>query len=161
MTPAPTYLDRLRLEGAILAACGALGTVGLLILAAGARHGLLSTALQLAAVVLLLAWLAPRGLRRSIAASDERPRAEIGSGEPTPLWHIAAIVIVLAGLAGLLGWDVSLRVTAGCVLVGAAQTLLLGHLVGREQRRTGRIYYRTAGSRILRGTRLVYVPANP
>ena len=156
----PTYRDRLRLEGAVLGACGALGTVGLLVLVSGAHHALLSTVLQLAVVALLLLWLAPRGLRRSIAASEERHWPDIGSGEPTPLWHVAGIVIILAGLAGLAGADASLRVTAGCVLVGATQTLLLGHLVRREEHRTGRTYYRAAGSRILRGTRLAYITAN-
>ena len=100
----------------------------------------------------------PRGLRRSIADSDERDRANIGSGEPTPLWHVALIVVVLTGLAGLLGWDASLRVTAGCVLVGATQTLLLGDFVRREEHKTGRTFYRTAGSRILLGTQLAYIP---
>ena len=157
--PAPTYLHRLRLEGAFLGACGGLGTFGLLVLAAGARHDLLSTALQLAVLALLLLWLGPRGLRRSIADSDERDRATIGSGEPTPLWHVALIVVVLTGLAGLLGWDASLRVTAGCVLVGATQALLLGDFVRREEHKTGRTFYRIAGSRILRGTQLAYIPA--
>jgi hypothetical protein len=156
--PTPTYLHRLRLEGAVLGACGALGTVGLVVLAAGARDDLLSTALQLAVLMLLLLWLGPRGLRRSIADSDERHQVDIGSGEPTPLWHIAVIVIALTGLAGLLGWDVSLRVTAGCMLVGAAQSLLIADLLRREERRTGRTFYRTAGSRILKGTRLAYTP---
>ncbi len=154
---APTYLHRLRLEGAVLAACGALGTLGLLVLTAGARDGLLSTALQLAVLAVLLLWLGPRAVRRSIADSDERSRPDIGSGEPTPLWHIVLIVVVLTGLAGLLGWDVSLRVTGGCVLVGATQTLL-GDFVRREEHRTDRTFYRSAGSRILKGTRLAYIP---
>ncbi|MDQ6750384.1 MAG: hypothetical protein M3Z33_06505, partial [Actinomycetota bacterium] len=100
----------------------------------------------------------PRGARRSMAASSERRGGEIGSGEPTPLWHIAAIVAILAGAAGLLaGWDAGIRVTLGCVLVGVAQALLLGDIVRREEHRTCRTFYRTAGSRILRGTRLLHV----
>ena len=155
---APTYLQRLRLEGGVLAACGAVGTAALFAGTAGAGHNPVSTALQLCVVALLLLWLGPRGVRRSMAASSERRGDEIGSGEPTPLWHIGAIVVILAGAAGLLaGWDAGIRVTAGCVLVGAAQALLLGSIVRREEHDTGRTFYRTAGSRILRGTRLRHV----
>jgi hypothetical protein len=155
---APTYLQRLRLEGAVLASCGALGTLALLAATSQARRGLVSTAAQLVVVALLLVWLGPRGVRRSIARSDGSPADEIGSGEPTPLWHIVLIVVVLTGLAGVLaGWDAGIRVTGGCVLVGAAQALVLGGVVAGEERRTGRTFYRIAGSRILRGTRLGHI----
>ncbi|MGI8714919.1 MAG: hypothetical protein ACR2NR_17420 [Solirubrobacteraceae bacterium] len=157
MSP-PTYLHRLRLEGAVLAGCGALGTVGLLLASTPARHGPASTAGQLAVVAILLAWLGPRGVRRSIARSRSREPEAIGSGEPTPLWHIVAIVAGLTVVAGgLAGWDAGVRVTGGCVLVGAVQGLLIAPLVGREQRRTGRTYYRIPGSRILKGTLLGHV----
>lgn len=153
--PAPTYLHRLRLEGAALIACGALGTVVLLIATAQARRGPVSTAVQLIVVAALLLWLGPRGVRRSIVDSREQAADEIGSGEPTPLWHIVAIVIALTLLAGELGgWDVGLRVTIGCMLVGALQALVLSRIVSSAERRTGRTYYRVAGSRILTGTRL-------
>ncbi len=143
----------------MLAACGAIATAALLAATPEAGHGPVSTALQLGVVAVLLVWLGPRGARRSMAASSERRGGEIGSGEPTPLWHIAAIVAILAGAAGLLaGWDAGIRVTVGCVLVGVAQALLLGDIVRREEHRTGRTFYRTAGSRILRGTRLLHVP---
>jgi hypothetical protein len=157
--PAPTYLHRLRLEGTVLAACGVLGTAGLLVATAQARRGPVSTAIQLAVVAALLWWLGPRGVRRSMADSGERARDTIGSGEPTPLWHIALIVVVLVGIAGVIaGWDVGIRVTLGCTLVGAAQALLLGRVVMGEELRTGRTFYRVSGSRILRGTRLGYIP---
>lgn len=142
----------------MLAACGALGTAGLLIVTAEARHGAVSTSVQLAVVALLLLWLGPRGVRRSMADSSARPEDQIGSGEPTPLWHIALLVAVLTAIAGgVAGWDAGIRVTGGCVLVGAAQALLLARLVDTEERRSGRTFYRVAGSRILRGTRLGYV----
>lgn len=154
----PTYLQRLRLEGTVLAACGALGTAGLLIVTAEARHAALSTSIQLVVVALLLLGLGPRGVRRSMADSSPRPKDQIGSGEPTPLWHIALLVVVLTAIAGgVAGWDAGIRVTGGCVLVGAAQALLLARLVDTEERRSGRTFYRVAGSRILRGTRLGYV----
>ena len=142
----------------MLAACGAIGTLGLLAATSQSRHGPLSTAWQLVVVALLLLWLGPRGVRHSIADSSSLPADQIGSGEPTPLWHIALIVAVLAAIAGTIaGWDAGIRVTGGCLLVGAAQALLLAHLVDAEQRHTGRTFYRIAGSRILKGTRLGYV----
>lgn len=142
----------------MLAGCGAIGTVGLLAATSQSRDGPLSTAWQLVVVALLLVWLGPRGVRRSIADSTLEPQDQIGSGEPTPLWHIVLIVVVLAAIAGTIaGWDAGIRVTGGCLLVGAAQALLLAHMVDAEQRRTGRTFYRIAGSRILKGTRLGYV----
>ena len=142
----------------MLAACGAIGTLGLLGATSQSLHGPVSTAWQLVVVVLLLLWLGPRGVRRSMADSRLRPEDQIGSGEPTPLWHIALIVVVLAAIAGTIaGWDAGIRVTGGCLLVGAVQAVLLAHMVDAEQRRTGRTFYRIAGSRILRGTRLGYV----
>ncbi|MDQ6818904.1 MAG: hypothetical protein M3076_00970 [Actinomycetota bacterium] len=153
--PAPTYLDRLRLEGAVLTACGALGTVVLLTATAQATRRPASTAAQLIVVAALLLSLGPRSVRRSIADSRAHAADEIGSGEPTPLWHIAAIVIALTLLAGELGgWDAGLRVTIGCMLVGAFQALVLSRIVISGERGTGRRYYRVAGSRILTGTRL-------
>lgn len=159
MMAAPTYHQRLRLEGAVLAGCGAVATIAVLAGTAQATRGALSTGVQLLVVAVLLLGLGPRGLRRSLSRSHELgPGRSIGSGEPTPLWHIVAIVAVLtAAVGGLAGWDVGLRVTGGCVLVGLAQALVLGPLVTREQRATNRTFYRVAGSRIVRGTRLGYV----
>ncbi len=120
-------------------------------------RALASTAIQLFIVAALLLWLGPRGVRRSIAQSDGLDGDTTGSGEPTPLWHIAAIVAGLAVIAvRVAGWDAGLRVTAGCVLVGAVQTFILAGIVRNEERATSRTYYRVAGSRILRGTRLGY-----
>ncbi len=142
----------------MLAGCGAIGTVGLLAATSQSRDGPLSTAWQLVVVALLLVWLGPRGVRRSIADSSPQPEDQIGSGEPTPLWHIVLIVVVLAAIAGTIaGWDAGIRVTGGCLLVGAVQALLLARMVDAEQRRTERTFYRIAGSRILKGTRLGYV----
>jgi hypothetical protein len=142
----------------VLAGCGAIGTLGLLAATSASRHGPVSTAWQLVAVALLLLWLGPRGVRHSVADSSPLPEDQIGSGEPTPLWHIALIVLVLTAIAGTIaGWDAGIRVTGGCLLVGAVQALLLAHVVDAEQRRTGRTFYRIDGSRILKGTRLGYV----
>ncbi|HET9073560.1 MAG TPA: hypothetical protein VFN48_03195 [Solirubrobacteraceae bacterium] len=154
MTP-PPYVTRLRLEGAVLGAWGLLGTIVLLVAVPGATHGPVSTILQEIIVAALLATLGPRSVRRSLLDSHALSADTAGSGEPTPLWHIAAIVVLLTLLAGVAaGWDAGLRVTVGCVLVGLAQSVLLAGLVAREQGSSGRVYYRVKGSRILRGTRL-------
>ncbi len=157
--PVPTYHERLRLEGSALAGCGAVATIAVLAATGQATRGALSTAVQLLVVAILLLWLGPRGLRRSLARSHELgPGRSIGSGEPTPLWHVVTIVAVLtAAVGGLAGWDAGLRVTGGCLLVGLAQALVLGPLVAREERATNRTFYRVAGSRIIRGTRLGFV----
>lgn len=146
----------------MLALCGALGTLLLLAATAQARRGPASTGGQLILVAVLLLWLGPRGVRRSIDASQGHATAAIGSGEPTPLWHIAAIVVALTAIAGeLAGWDAGLRVTGGCVLLGGCQALVLSRVVRGDERTTGRTYYRLGGSRILRGTRLGYVTGEP
>jgi hypothetical protein len=152
-----TYRQRLRLEGLALALCGAVGTVLLLAVSGQARREPLNTAGQLGAVALLLGWLGPRSARRAIAASQPRSERDLGSGEPTRVWQLPLIVVGLATAAGLLaGWDAGVRVTGGCVLVGLTQAGVLERIVATDEQRTGRTYFRIAGSRILRGTRLGY-----
>jgi hypothetical protein len=154
-TVPPTYRQRLRIEGLALALCGALGTLVLLAASPQAQRDPLNTAGQLAAVTLLLAWLGPRSARHAIAASKPRAERDLGSGEPTPVWRLPLIVVVLAAAAGLVaGWDAGVRVTGGCVLVGLAQALLLERIVAADERERGRTYFRVPGSRIVRGTRL-------
>ena len=155
----PTYRQRLRIEGLGLALCGAIGTIVLLAVSAQAHGDPLSTAGQLA-----VRGAAPRvarpalGARRAIAASESRSERDLGSGEPTPVWRLPLIVVVLAGAAGwVAGWDAGVRVTGGCVLVGLAQALVLERVVAADEDETGRKYFRIAGSRILRGTRLGYI----
>lgn len=154
----PSYRQRLRIEGLGLALCGAIGTIVLLAVSAHAHRDPLSTAGQLAVVALLLGWLGPRSVRRAIAASESRSERDLGSGEPTPVWRLPLIVVVLAGAAGwVAGWDAGVRVTGGCVLVGLAQALVLERVVAADEHETGRKYFRIAGSRILLGTRLGYI----
>ena len=158
----PTYRQRLRIEGLGLALCGAIGTIVLLAVSSQAHRDPLSTAGQLAVVALLLAWLGPRSVHRAIAASQPRSERDLGSGEPTPVWRLPPIVVVLAGAAGLVaGWDAGVRVTGGCALVGLAQALVLERIVAADEDETGRTYFRIAGSRILRGTRLGYIATDP
>ena len=107
----------------------------------------------------LLAWLGPRSIRRSVAASDWLAADELGSGEPTPLWHIVAIVLVLTAAVGEVGgWSAGLRVSGGCGLIGIVQACVLAPMVTHTERRSEVVYYRVKGSRILRGTRLGRVP---
>ena len=46
------------------------------------------------------------------------------------------------------------------MVVGLGQAVLMGRLVERTEREQGRRYYRIAGSRILRGTKLGWTPAD-
>ena len=165
---APTYRERLRREGAALAGAGAAGSVLLLATTEEASRMPLNTAGQLAVVAGLLGFFAPRSARRAIAAAEPVAPGDAGSGEPTPLWQHPLIV---AGLTAVVvaprrsdlpltsgaGWDAGLRVTAGCLLVGLAQAVVMERIVAADEARTGRRYVRLPGSRILRGTKLGYL----
>jgi len=161
--PPPTYRERLRTEGLVLLGAGLAGSALLLLLTRQSRRWPPSTIGQLVLVAVLLAGFGPRSARKAMGAARAlEPRGE-GSGEPTPLWHIAAIVLGLAlsfKLAenlpggGLAGWDASLRITGGSALVGATQAFLLERVVAREEEASGRRFYRVAGSRLGRGTKL-------
>jgi hypothetical protein len=158
----PTYRERLRVEGLVLAACGVVGSAGLIALRTEqATRWPLSTVAQLAVVAALLGWLAPRSARKSMDASEDVAPGAEGSGEPTPLWQLPIIVTGLAATFVALGevndragWDAALRITGGCTLVGLAQAVVLERIVARDEERRGRVYFRRPGSRILRGTRL-------
>jgi len=152
----PTYRDRLRREGAVLAGAGALASIGLLIGIDAATDRALSTALQLAAVTVLLLVAGPLAVRRWIAQAQQVQDGAAVSGNPTALWLPPLVVVVLAGafVAIGAGWDAGLRVTLGCVLVGLAQSVLLERLVAADEQRTGRRYVRLPGSRAILGTKL-------
>lgn len=154
----PTYRERLRLEGRALALSGAVAAVALLVFADEAQRRPLSTAIQLGIVAALVAWLGPASARRAMAGAEQRPLKDLGSGEPTPLWQLPVIVVALTALLGLVaGWDAGLRVSAACVLIGLGQAILLERAVGAEEASSRRRFFRVAGSRILRGTRLGYI----
>lgn len=158
----PTYRERLRIEGATLAGCGLLDCVLLLALASQARRWPLNTAGQLVIVAVLVAWLGPRSVRRSVERAGVLEPGQEGSGEPTPLWHLPLIVAGLTVLVGLpAGWDAGLRIGGGCVIVGLGQAVLMERVVAAEEGRRGRRYIRIKGSRILRGTRLGALPPAP
>ncbi len=161
----PTYRERLRLEGLVLAAAGALASVLLLAGVAAASDRAASTIGQLAFVTLLLAVGAPLLTRRALGGARLVEPGEQGeqlTGQPTALWKPPLVLLVLAtpfvvagelGVGGA-GWDAGLRVTGGCLLVGLAQAVLVERLVAADERRTGRTYVRLAGSSATRGTTL-------
>jgi len=161
-TPPPTYRQRLRLEGTVLAASGALASVLLLTLVAEATERAASTALQLAFVAVLLAIAGPLYVRRWLAAAQPVADGAGLTGQPTALWKPPLVVVVLTALfvvpgelgIGAVGWDAGLRITLGCTLVGLAQALLVERLVASDEARQGRSYVRLPGSRATSGTNL-------
>lgn len=151
----PTYRERLRLEGAWLAACGVAGSAALLVAADEAKRLPLNTAGQLAVVAVAVPVIARRGARRATARAEVRDANGIGGGEPTPLWMHPLIVAGLTALVSLprelgvpgAGWDAGLRVTAGCVIVGLTQAIVIERAVAAAERDRGRTYFRVKGSR--------------
>jgi len=160
--PPPTYRKRLRLEGTVLAASGALASVLLLTLVAEATERAASTALQIAFVAVLLAIAGPLYVRRWLAAAQPVADGAGLTGQPTALWKPPLVVVVLTALfvvpgelgIGAVGWDAGLRITLGCTLVGLAQALLVERLVASDEARQGRSYVRLPGSRATSGTNL-------
>lgn len=154
---APSYRERLALEGAVLAGSGAVGSAALLVLADGATDGPWNTIGQLAVVGALGAWLGPRLVKKWTAVAEAAGDREV-SGDPTPLWQLPAITagLTLAVAVPTGMWDAGLRVTGGCMLVGLTQAGLMAPLVAREERRSGRRFVRLPGSRLGRGTKLGY-----
>jgi len=160
--PPPTYRKRLRLEGTVLAASGALASVLLLTLVAEATERAASTALQIAFVAVLLAIAGPLYVRRWLAAAQPVADGAGLTGQPTALWKPPLVVVVLTALfvmpgelgIGAVGWDAGLRITLGCTLVGLAQALLVERLVASDEARQGRSYVRLSGSRATSGTNL-------
>jgi len=164
---APSYRERLKVEGLTMAASGAIASVALLAAVPESRQRAVSTVAQLAVVAALLEGLGSRSVRKWMdAAAEAQPGGE-GSGEPTPLWQMPVIMSGLAAVFILLpetnlagsdaaGWDAGLRVTGGCLLVGLAQGLRYERIVAADETRRGRRYVRAPGSRLLKGTLLVF-----
>jgi len=158
----PTYRDRLRHEGAVLAAAGALGSVLLLAFAGEASERAASTALQITFVTAVLAVAGPVFVRRWLAEAQPVTEGAEPTGQPTALWKPPLVVVVLTALfvvpgelgVGAVGWDAGLRITLGCMIVGLAQALLVERLVASDEARNGRSYVRLPGSRATSGTNL-------
>jgi CBS domain containing-hemolysin-like protein len=160
--PPPTYRQRLRLEGAVLAAAGALGSALLLAFADEASERAASTALQITFVAAVLAVAGPVFVRRWLAAAKPVAGDGAQTGQPTALWKPPLVVAVLTALfvvpgelgVGAVGWDAGLRITLGCMLVGLAQAVLLERIVASDESRHGRSYVRLPGSQATSGTNL-------
>lgn len=159
----PTYRERLRLEGAVLAGSGALGCALMLALVDAASKRALSTIGQLVFVTILIAVFGPILARRSLAGAQPVAESADGvTGQPTPLWMPAIVTIVLAALfvvpgelgVGAAGWDAGVRICGGCLLVGLAQAILIERIVGADERRSGRTFVRVAGTSAFGGTKL-------
>ncbi|HWI09315.1 MAG TPA: hypothetical protein VNT54_17580 [Solirubrobacteraceae bacterium] len=165
MTEPASYRERLRVEGAVLAASGALASVLLLVLVAEAGERAASTAVQIAIVAILLGVLGPHSVRRWLAAAQPVDPATAPAGQPTPLWLPPLVVVVLVALFvtpgelgfGAVGWDAGLRIALGSMLVGLTQALLLAPIVAAEEARSGRRYVRLPGSRAIGGTKLGFL----
>jgi hypothetical protein len=161
----PTYRERLRTEGLALIVSGAFFSALLLRFQEQSRRWPLNTAGQLALTAGLHARFGPRAVNKAMADAHILQVGEEGTGEPTPLWHVPAVVVGLGLLfkalekgpgpgAELAGWDASLRVTLGSLITGVFQATLLERTVAAEEQATGRRFYRVPGSRIGRGTLL-------
>jgi hypothetical protein len=158
----PTYRERLRLEGAVLAGAGALASAVLLVAVPDASDRAWSTIGQLVFVAVVLLVLAPRGARRSISGARPVAPGEQLTGQPTALWKPPLVVLVLAaafvvpGLLGVgaAGWDAGLRITGGCLLVGLSQALLIARIVAADEARSARDYVRVPGGSLIGGTKL-------
>jgi len=162
MPTPPTYRQRLRLEGAVLAASGAIASVLLLVFADEASERAASTALQITFVTAVLAVAGPVFVRRWLAEAQPVTEGAEPTGQPTALWKPPLVVAVLTALfvvpgelgVGAVGWDAGLRITLGCMVVGLAQALLVERLVAADEARNGRSYIRLPGSRATSGTNL-------
>jgi hypothetical protein len=158
----PTYRERLRVEGGVLAVSGALASVLLLTFAREASERAGSTVAQIGALAIFLAVAGPLYLRRWLAAAEPIAPGTQATGQPTPLWMPPLVVVVLTAAlvvpgelgVGAGGWDAGLRITLGCLLVGLAQALMLAPLVAADEARRGRRYVRVPGSRAIGGTKL-------
>ena len=165
----PTYRHRLRLEGGWLAALGAAGSIALIATVDESRRWPLNTVGQLAVVAGLAGALGTRKAKKQVAAAADRRPSELGTGEPTPLWMHPLIVVSLAAAFPLTrelggpdaaGFDASLRITGGCVVVGLTQAVLIERIVARAEREQNRTFFRAKGSQ---GTKTVLeaTPASP
>jgi hypothetical protein len=167
-----TYRHRLRIEGLTLAAAGLAGSAVLLATKQQSRCAPANTVAQLGALVAGLLTLGARSTRKTLENADRVHFGRVGSGEPTPLWHVpvpmVAGTIFLGQYAKPLnkklglpdrvardaGWDAGLRVTAGSALVGLWQAFVIERDVAGAERRGLKTYYRMPGSTLGTGTQL-------
>lgn len=156
----PTYRERLRVEGATLAACGMVAAAATLAFSDEASEGPMSTIIQLAILAALMATVGVRSVRRAMGQALPLTPEAIGTGQPTALWKLPLIVAGLTLLFGYgFGWDAGLRIGGGCAVVGLAQAVLFERLVAAEESRRGTRFHRIEGSSLFTGTKLGAVTA--
>src|SRR5215210_2524362 len=97
---ATTYRHRLRVEGITLAAAGLAGSAALLAAAPQSRRLPANTAIQLAVVAAGLATLGPRSTGKALDGADRVWFGRVGTGEPTPLWHVPVPMVAGAVFVG-------------------------------------------------------------
>jgi len=176
---AETYRRRLRVEGLTLAAAGFAGSALLLATQAQARRAPTNTAIQLGVLAGGLAVLGPRSTGKALAGAERVRFGRVGTGEPTPLWHVPVPMVagsIFVGrfakplnkklglpkrLARDAGWDAGLRVAAGSALVGLYQAFAIERQVARAERRGLKTYYRMPGSALGTGTQLGWTRRRP
>lgn len=169
---AETYRHRLRVEGLTLAATGLAGSALLLAVNEQSRRAPANTAIQLGVLAVGLATLGRRSTNKALENADRVRFGRVGTGEPTPLWHVPAPMVagtIFVGkfakplnkklglprrLGRMGGWDAGLRVTVGCAMIGLWQAFVIERKVARAERRGLRTYYRLPGSTLGTGTRL-------
>ncbi len=154
---APTYRERLRAEGLVLAVTGAVGSAAVLAATPKARRWPLNTVAQLALSAALLATVGRRKVHNAMDAAVELRPGNEGGGDPTPLWRVplppAVLTLLVCGSVlsadraprfrgqPLVGWDAVLRATAGTALAGIAQALLFEREVAQAETIQARTYY--------------------
>jgi hypothetical protein len=169
---AETYRRRLRIEGLTLAAAGLAGSALLLATKEQARRAPINTAAQLGILAGGLATLGGRSTDKALANADRVRLGRVGTGEPTPLWHVPVPTVAGAVFLGRFakplnkklglpkrlardaGWDAAVRVTAGSAIIGLWQAFGIERQVARAERRGLRTYYRMPGSELGTGTQL-------
>lgn len=169
---ADSYRHRLRIEGLTLAAAGFAGSALLLAVKQQSRRAPANTLAQLGALSVGLTTLGERGTRKTLANAARVHFGRVGTGEPTPLWHVPVPMVagtiflgqfakplnqklgLPARLARDAGWDAGLRVTAGSAIVGLWQAFVIERRVAGAERGGLKTYYRMPGSTLGTGTRL-------
>jgi len=169
---AETYRHRLRIEGLTLAATGLAGSALLLAVKHQSRRMPASTVIQLGVLAVGLGTLGRRNTEKALDGAGRVHFGRVGTGEPTPLWHVPVPMVAgtiflgrfakpLSKKLGLperlardAGWDAGLRVTAGSAIVGLWQAFVIERRVAGAERRGLKTYYRMPGSTLGTGTQL-------
>ena len=154
----PSYRERLRVEGLVLAASAAVATLALLIGAADSRTGIGATLIVLAIALLLIAWLAPRSVHLALRRASQLFTPDLGTGQPRALWQLPLLVAIpVVVFAKLGGAAMGLRLAVILLILGLVQAFMLERIVAVFEGQARRRFYRVEGSKMLGATKLGYV----